>query len=125
MAENEGEMKINVLGTAYEIIVKKHDEDEAFKRKEICGYCDGYKKQLVVCDPATFEGWENEDAETVSIAKRETIRHEIVHAFLEESGLASSTLQYDGGWAKCEEMIDWIAMQGPKIYAAWKEAEAV
>jgi hypothetical protein len=31
----------------------------------------------------------------------------------------------DIGWAKNEEMVDWFALQGPKIYAAWKEAGAI
>lgn len=118
-------MKINVLGTKYEIIVKKFDEEESFKRRCIMGFCDGLKRQIVICDPATFKGWEHEDAETVAISKKETIRHEIVHAFMDESGLASSSLQYEGGWSKNEEMIDWIALQGPKIYAAWQEAGAL
>ena len=28
-------MQVNVLGTPYEIIVKKYDEDEAFSRRSI------------------------------------------------------------------------------------------
>lgn len=37
-------------------------------------------------------------------------RHEIIHAFLEESGLADNS-----EWARNEEMIDWFAIQLPKI----------
>ena len=118
-------MKVNVLGTEYEIIVKKYAEEEAFERRSIMGFCDGYTKQIVVCDPATFKGWEHEEAETIRIAQSETVRHEIVHAFLNESGLSDSSAQYESGWAKFEEMIDWIALQGPKIYTAWQEAGAL
>ena len=49
------------------------------------------------------------------------LRHEIVHAFLFESGLAESSFSTDA-WAKNEEMIDWIAFTGPKIVAAWQKA---
>jgi hypothetical protein len=28
-------------------------------------------------------------------------------------------------WATNEEMVDWIAIQGPKIYSAWKDASAL
>jgi hypothetical protein len=42
-----------------------------------------------------------------------------------ESGLADSAMQSPRGWAKNEEMIDWIAFQGPKIYEAWKDIGAV
>ena len=33
-----------------------------------------------------------------------------------------STFAYDGGWSKNEEMIDWLAIQIPKIYKAYQEA---
>ncbi|HWP50616.1 MAG TPA: hypothetical protein VN626_02855 [Clostridia bacterium] len=115
-------IKINVLGTKYEVITKKYDEAKAFKRHSVCGFCDGYMKRIVICDPVTFPGWEHEDKTTIGIAWGETVRHEIVHAFLNESGLANGAAQYDGGWAKNEEMIDWFTLQGPKIYAAWQEA---
>lgn len=59
---------------------------------------------------------------TVAAAQKETLRHEIVHAFFNESGLADSSSTVEGAWAKNEEMVDWIALQGPKLCAAWKEA---
>ena len=40
-------------------------------------------------------------------------------------GLASSSLGIDGPWAKNEEMVDWFALQGPKIYKAWQEVGAI
>lgn len=118
-------MEINVLGTQYSVIVKKYAEDEVFERRSIDGYCDGWTKQIVVCDMTTYKGWEHEPPETITAAQKETIRHEIVHAFFEESGLADSSLALEASWAKNEEMIDWIAMQGPKIYKAWQEAGAL
>ena len=118
-------MKVNILGTGYEIIVKKYDEDEAFERRSIDGYCDGYTKQIVICDMATYKGWDHEPKETREAAQKHTVRHEIVHAFLDESGLQDSTGSYDCGWAKNEEMIDWIAAQGAKIYKSWQEANAL
>lgn len=118
-------MKVNILGTDYTITIKKYDEDEAFARRSIDGYCDGMTKQIVVCDMATYKGWEHERPETAEAAKRQTMRHEIVHAFYQESGLADSTFTYDGPWANNEEMVDWIANQGPKLYATWREAGAL
>ena len=50
------------------------------------------------------------------------LRHEIVHAFFNESGLMDSSLQYSGGWAKNEEMVDWIASQFNKIMECFKAA---
>lgn len=116
---------VNVLGTAYEIIVKKYEDEEVFARRGIDGFCDGYLKHIVICDMKTYKGWEHEDKKTANVAQKATLRHEIVHAFLTESGLADSSAQYSIGWAKNEEMVDWIALQGLKIYAAWKEAKAI
>lgn len=51
-------------------------------------------------------------------------RHEIIHAFLFESGLSECSYKSDE-WAKNEEMVDWFAHQGLKLYKAWKEADAI
>ena len=118
-------MTINVLGTEYTIIVKKYDEDEAFERRSIDGYCDSYKKEIVVCDMNTYKGWEHDTEKTIVECQKETIRHEIVHAFFYESGLWGNSFGIDNSWAKNEEMVDWIALQGEKIYNAWKEANAL
>ena len=117
--------KVNILGTEYTIEVKKYEEDEAFERRSIDGYCDYCQKKIVVCDMTTYKGWENEPEETAKISQKQTIRHEIVHAFFNESGLEYSGFQYDGAWCKNEEMVDWIALQGEKIYKAWMEAGAL
>ena len=114
-------MTVNVLGTEYKIIVKKYDEDEAFERRSIDGYCDSYKKEIVVCDMNTYKGWEHEDEETKVICQKQTLRHEITHAFLSESGLADSSATFDCGWAKNEEMVDWIAIQYPKMKKIFAE----
>ena len=116
---------VNILGTEYAIYIKKYDEDEAFESRSIDGYCDGWAKQIIVCDMSTYKGWEHEPSETVAAAQKEVLRHEIVHAFFEESGLADGSLSPEVAWAKNEEMVDWIAMQGPKIYEAWQEAGAL
>jgi hypothetical protein len=117
---------VNILGTPYSLIVKKYDEDEEFERRGLAGYCNGCAKEIVVCDMATYKGWERESEGDVITAQKESTRHEMVHAFLNESGLGSDTMANgDIGWAKNEEMVDWFALQGPKIYAAWKEAGAI
>lgn len=118
-------VKINVLGTEYTITVKEYDEDEAFSRRSIDGYCDSWTNQIVVCDMSTYKGWEHELPETIQATQKEVLRHEIVHAFFDQSGLSDSALNLDMAWSKNEEMVDWFALQGPKIYKAWQEAGAV
>lgn len=117
--------KVNVLGTEYEILIKKYDEEDAFKHHGIRGFCDAYAKQIIICNPATFPEWEREDIKIVDAAQKETLRHEIIHAFLNESGLSGASCKYADGWATNEEMIDWFAIQGVKICAVWKEARAI
>lgn len=114
-------MKVNVLGTEYEIIVKKYDEDEIFEKRSFAGYCDGLAKEIVLCDMHTYKGWEDEPEKTIQICQKENLRHEIVHAFFNESGLQDNSFVFDGAWAKNEEMIDWLAIQIPKIHKAFQE----
>lgn len=116
---------VDVLGTKYRITVKKYGTDPSFKAKSWDGYCDGVTKQIVLCDMRTWPDWEKDADERIEKAMKHTLRHEIVHAFLNESGLENSTFRFDGGWATAEEMVDWIALQGPKIWAAWQAAGAV
>ncbi|MFD1464645.1 hypothetical protein ACFQ4L_00875 [Lapidilactobacillus mulanensis] len=42
-------------------------------------------------------------------------RHELIHAFLCESGLAENS-----DWAQNEEVVDWIARQFPKLFETFK-----
>ena len=56
----------------------------------------------------------------MDIQRKKNVRHELVHAFLFECGLAENS-----NWAQNEELVDWIAIQGPKIYKAWQDAGAV
>lgn len=73
----------------------------------------------------TYPDWAKEPPERIALAEKQTIRHEIVHAFFDESGLQESGVHFTGSWAINEEMVDWIAIQGPKIYEAWRAAGAL
>lgn len=117
--------KVNILGVDYEIVVKKYSDEGAFERRSIDGYCDHLAKQIVICDMTTYKGWENEPVETARESQKQTLRHEIVHAFFSESGLSDSGLQFEGAWCKNEELVDWVAWQGQKIYKAWEMANAI
>lgn len=118
-------MTVNVLGTNYTIEIKKYDEEPLFAEKNIDGYCDSFEKKIVVCDMKTHPEWTDATDLRISVCNNEILRHEIVHAFLKESGLDSSSSKFSGGWATHEEMVDWIALQGVKIYKAWAEVGAI
>lgn len=117
--------RVRILGTSYMIRVKSYVDDKQFETRNICGYCDSQAREIVVCDPATYANSCPKSPAVVAADIAETKRHEIIHAFLDESGLGAASLPYDGAWARNEEMVDWLAIQGPKIYQAWKEAGAI
>lgn len=48
-----------------------------------------------------------------------------MHAFLNESGLSDSSNRFDGAWAKNEEMVDWLAIQAPKIYKTFQKLNII
>lgn len=54
---------------------------------------------------STYKGWEYELPETVAACEKHCIRHEIVHAFLSESGLADSSFPYDSAWAATKKWL--------------------
>ena len=57
--------------------------------------------------------------------KKKTLRHELIHAFLAESGLSANALSNYTSWAENEEMVDWIAIQFPKILEVFKEVDCL
>lgn len=115
-------MKLNVLGTVYTIEKKAYSEDECFKENGFAGYCSDYKKKIVILDLTTNPDWKTERLEVVKRYEAETLRHEIIHAFLNESGLKQNCNSSFGPWSKNEEMVDWFAIQGPKIMESWRKA---
>lgn len=125
MAQKRTVTQVDILGTKYTIERKKYEDDPYFKKLSAEGYCAEYLKAIVYCDMSTVPAWEDMTTEECENSEKETLRHEIVHAFFNESGLSSSTSGVGGPWAKHEEMVDWIAIQGPKIYEAWKAAGAL
>ena len=103
-------MKINVLATTYKVEFKTDKQDK--KLQNCDGYCDYSIKKIVVLknDDNNIMNLQN-----LKIAENRTIRHEIIHAFMYESGLWANS----GGvekWAINEEMTDWFAIQSPKIF---------
>lgn len=118
-------LKINVLGTEYAVNFYNYDDVPEFKKRSIDGFCDSVEKEIAICRIKTYPGFEDKSEEYCRKLEKQVLRHEIVHAFFNESGLQDSSLQIEGGWAKNEEMVDWIALQFPKMMQAMKEAECL
>ena len=106
---------VSILGTEY--IIETIDPPE---RGDYVGFCSKAEHKIQIVDLSKHPEWK--DGTDIDVMTKETMRHEIVHAFFNESGLKDSSNVFTGGWSTNEEMIDWIAIQGPKIMAAWKEA---
>ena len=105
-------MTVKILGTKYFIYEKSEQEDALLLTHD--AYCDKTSKKIVyVAKPAdtNLEKWD--------VYRRKLIRHEIIHAFLYESGLHECWEHSNG---HDETMVDWIAAQFPKIKKAFKQA---
>lgn len=57
--------------------------------------------------------------ENIGLYKDKVCRHEIIHAFLYESGLDVES------WARNEEIVDWLALQIPKMVRIFKEVNCL
>ena len=104
---------INILGTDY--IIRRQTKSENPKLENAYGLCESYSKEIVL------DTFEEEKKDVMSVEKfeefeKKVMRHEIIHAFLGESGLKSNS-----DWAENEEMVDWFAIQAPKILKVFKE----
>jgi hypothetical protein len=109
-------LKIDVLGTKYTILELPKSKDKSLESCD--GYCDKTSKKIVIttkdeaCDLECFE-----------VYRRKILRHEIIHAFLFESGLHENFRHPE--WGHEETMIDWVAAQFPKLVAAFKAADCL
>lgn len=108
-------MTVNVLGAKYSIRFVPEEEDDNLK--ECDGYCDETAKEIII---KQYKRGEPFCKKNLELQEQKNHRHEIIHAFLCESGLAENST-----WAQEEEMVDWFAKQAPKLIEAWKEAGAL
>lgn len=103
---------VDVLGTVYTIITEKLSDDT------IDGYCDYTVKEIHL-----REHNDNEVGNFSALMKKQ-LRHEIIHAFMAESGLQSNwehTTQYGHE----ETTVDWFAIQFPKLLKAFEQTDCM
>lgn len=88
------------------------------------GRCDSYLKNIYVVN--CLERYGNPDIEKpfkyYYLHELEILKHEIIHAFLNESGLKHET-HSSCTWSQNEEMIDWFAIMFDRIHLTFIEAE--
>lgn len=113
------DFKINILGCEWN--VKFGDEKGFPNLANADGYTDLSVREIVVDDMKASRGQIGAKADLESYQKQ-VVRHEIIHAFLLESGLDSNSNSADS-WAVNEEMVDWFAIQSPKIFKLFNKLE--
>ena len=106
-------MKINILDTEWSIEYRNNTTDPLLNERE--GYVDPSVNLIVIANKR-----QDDDVMDFAMVQRRTLRHEIIHAFLYESGLGANFIH--PGYGHDEIMIDWVALQFPKLQKAFEEA---
>ena len=112
-------LNVSVLGSNYDVYLDVNPEDDPIL-KDCDGYTDKTVRRIVVVDKA-----ENSDLEDWTAYRKKVLRHEIIHAFLIESGISSCVKWDVQGEEHPEAMVDWIAVQFEKIHKAFVIAGAL
>ena len=116
--ENKPTICVGVLGEIYELYldVSKKDDPEL---EMADGYCDQTLKRIVVCDSEGTDmgNWEE--------YKKYCIRHELIHAFLFESGISGCVKWDVPGETHPEHIVEWMGIQFPKLLEAFRAAGAI
>ena len=84
------------------------------------GAMDHSVKRIVV---AKFES-DRDSVKDLDVYRKKVLRHEIIHAFLFESGLWNNSGNVTA-WGQSEEITDWFAIQSPKIMKVFEELEVL
>ena len=119
MAENEKQTikpfsTVNILGTFYRIEITTPDQDVRMADKD--GLTDPSTKRILINDFSQVRKEDPADALDNQVWFRDQVlRHEIIHAFLTESGCV------DAFW-HTEDMVNWLAYMEPRLHAAFVDA---
>jgi len=105
---------LNILGQDYEVLFQTKKDNGKLEHAD--GLCETYSKKLIVCE---FEQ-DIMNVENIDLYKNKVLRHEIIHAFLHESGLDSNSER-----ARNEELVDFFAIQMPKMLKVMEQASCL
>ena len=108
---------VDILGTLYTIRFDVPD-------KEMPKNSDGCMDQTIhTIKLAKYESDRN-SVKDLDEYRKKVLRHEIIHAFLYESGMWNCSGASDA-WGMDETITDWFAIQSPKIFKAFKDADCL
>ena len=101
---------VNILGTEYTI------EPRELIDEDIDGFTDNTSKLIVIRTDNV------NDVGDFEYLQKKQLRHEIIHAFMSESGLQCNW-QHIEQFGHDETTVDWFAIQSPKIFKVFQELE--
>ena len=105
---------VYVLGTKYNIKLISESDDPMLKT--LGGYTDQTAHKIVV----KLIEKQSDSVQNLADYSKNIMRHELIHAFLFESGLGTCANEVDC-WSQNEEMVDWFAYQSPKIFKLFQQ----
>lgn len=109
---------ISVLGTEYSVEFVPRDSDSYLAGLNN-GYCDHTSKRLVISSLKTLKAEFDQPIEFL----KKIVRHEVIHAFLYESGLQENFEHPKYGQE--ETIVDWMAVQFPKMLDIYKQLDCL
>lgn len=111
---------VDILGSKWTI--KYVDDDPAFEQAE--GFTNDVAREITIENVKMRDGPLDFDTQSQYINQKRVLRHELIHAYLYESGLGDSSNSCDA-WAVNEEMVDWFARNIPKMIVTFKELKCL
>lgn len=110
---------VNVLGTDYSVYMDVQRKDDPLIDR--CdGYCDKTTKRIAIAGIGN-----DSELGDFSVYEKSNLRHELIHAFLFESGLDGNSRWGNGTDDHPEQTVQWIALQFPKILKAFEQVGAI
>lgn len=87
--------KVSILGTEYTMKFFDENLKKCLSDEDTAGICDCRSKVIYVDDLFKNDKWKDENSMSKIIETKTILRHEIIHAFLYESGLGFNSNSSD------------------------------
>lgn len=110
-------INISVLGTDYTIRCVRAEDMPQWFFENNKGYCDHTTKTITVEDLIARKDDYKDVLSDLEMVINQAVRHELIHAFLRESGLGEES-------EVTEIIVDWFALQAPKLFQVFCQAKA-
>lgn len=110
------DISVCILGAVYTLHIWPETADPRFEELNCSGFCDQTTRELFVSNLVSSN--KKPTVADVRYTIRHAIKHEMVHAFMFESGLGEDWVHAECGQE--ETTVDWIARQLEKIHDTYE-----